>query len=106
MIETNYSDDQILVIAKEDWNPGVLGIVASRIINKYHRPTLMLSIDNTQQVAKGSARSIPAFDIFKHGMELKHLFVHFGGHPQAAGMTVRTEDIDELRRELNQQAEE
>ena len=105
MIETNYSDDQILVIAKEDWNPGVLGIVASRIINKYHRPTLMLSIDNTQQVAKGSARSIPAFDIFKHGMELKHLFVHFGGHPQAAGMTVRTEDIDELRRELNQQAE-
>ncbi|MBR7553392.1 single-stranded-DNA-specific exonuclease RecJ [Allobacillus sp. GCM10007491] len=104
MIEANYLDDHVFIIAKKDWNPGVLGIVASRIINKYNRPTLMLSIDDTQQVAKGSARSIPAFDIFKHGMELKHLFVHFGGHPQAAGMTVRTEDIEELRHELNRKA--
>ena len=106
VVEEKHQDDYVLVIAGVDWNPGVLGIVASRLLNKYHRPTIMLNIDSEQQLAKGSARSIPGFDIFRSGMAFRHLFVHFGGHPQAAGMAVRTEDIDELRSQLNQMASE
>ncbi|WP_194840776.1 single-stranded-DNA-specific exonuclease RecJ [Filobacillus milosensis] len=105
-IENKYKDDKVIVLAKEGWNPGVLGIVASRIVNQYYRPTIILGIDPETNEAKGSARSIPAYDIFKNGMELRHLFLQFGGHAQAAGMTVAVNQIDELRQALNEQAED
>lgn len=105
-IENHYLNDKVIVLAKEGWNPGVLGIVASRIVNQYHRPTIVLGIDPEKNEAKGSARSIPAYDIFKNGMEVRHLFLQFGGHAQAAGMTVAVDQIDELRKALNERAEE
>ncbi|RPF55526.1 single-stranded-DNA-specific exonuclease RecJ [Aquisalibacillus elongatus] len=104
-IESHYRDDKVLVLAKEGWNPGVLGIVASRIVNKYYKPTIVLGIDPETNEAKGSARSIPNYDIFKNGMELRHLFLQFGGHAQAAGMTVSVDQIDTLRQALNKQAD-
>ena len=63
LVETQYPPDEhaVLVIAKEDWNAGVIGIVASRLVEKFYRPTIVLSIDHEKGVAKGSARSIEGF---------------------------------------------
>ncbi|GAA0457065.1 single-stranded-DNA-specific exonuclease RecJ [Alkalibacillus silvisoli] len=103
-IEQQYANDHVIVIAQENWNPGVLGIVASRIVNKYYKPTIVLGIDLERGIAKGSGRSIPSYDMFKEGMEVNELFTHFGGHAQAAGMTVDESKIDELRQALNERA--
>lgn len=97
---------QVLVIAGEEWNPGVVGIVASRLVEKYYRPTIILSIDIEKGVAKGSARSIEGFHMYKELAKNKDILPAFGGHPMAAGMTLAMEDIDELRYRLDQQARE
>mgnify|MGYP002553595581 FL=1 len=99
-------DYPVLVIAKEGWNPGVVGIVASKLVEKYYRPTIILSIDREKGTAKGSARSIPGFDLFQNLSLNRELLPHFGGHPMAAGMTLKIEDVDELRLRLCMQAKD
>lgn len=99
-------DNHVLVIAKEGWNAGVIGIVASRLVEKYYRPTIVLSIDEEKGLAKGSARSIEGFDMFENLSESRDILPHFGGHPMAAGMTLAASDLDELRERLNRQAKE
>ncbi|WP_284139696.1 single-stranded-DNA-specific exonuclease RecJ [Virgibacillus sp. LDC-1] len=91
----------IIVIANKGWNEGVLGIVASRLVRKYDRPAIVLAINEETGTAKGSARSIPAFDLFQNCMKVKDLFVRFGGHAQAAGMTLELDKVSELRTALN-----
>ncbi|MCA0986179.1 single-stranded-DNA-specific exonuclease RecJ [Guptibacillus algicola] len=107
-VETNYplDDNRVLIIAREGWNPGVIGIVASRLVEKYYRPTIVMSIDREKGVAKGSARSIEGFDMFMNLSECRDILPHFGGHPMAAGMTIDLEYLDELRSRLNAQANE
>ncbi|MCA0982638.1 single-stranded-DNA-specific exonuclease RecJ [Halobacillus yeomjeoni] len=95
----------VIVVAKEGWNPGVLGIVASKLVRKHDRPAIVLGIDTEKGEAKGSARSIDAFDMFTNCMEVRKRFIHFGGHAQAAGMTLDLEQIDLLRKDLNEIAE-
>ncbi|MDY0405479.1 single-stranded-DNA-specific exonuclease RecJ [Virgibacillus sp. 179-BFC.A HS] len=102
MLDTSGQDTGVIVVAKSGWNEGVLGIVASRLVRKFDRPAIVLSINEETQTAKGSARSIPAFDLFKGCMELKEVFTNFGGHSQAAGMTLPLENIDKLRDGLHQ----
>ncbi|OIJ21966.1 single-stranded-DNA-specific exonuclease RecJ [Anaerobacillus alkalidiazotrophicus] len=97
-------DNKVLVVAKEGWNAGVIGIVASRLVERYYRPTIVLSIDKEKGLAKGSARSIEGFDMFKNLSESRDILPHFGGHPMAAGLTMNLEDLDELRSRLNYQA--
>jgi single-stranded-DNA-specific exonuclease len=99
-------ENKVLVIAKEGWNAGVIGIVASRIVEKYYRPTIVLSIDEEKGLAKGSARSIEGFDLFANLSRCKEILPHFGGHPMAAGMTLNVSDVDELRNRLNMLASE
>ncbi|MDY0396843.1 single-stranded-DNA-specific exonuclease C-terminal domain-containing protein [Virgibacillus halophilus] len=94
-------EDGVIVVAQKGWNEGVLGIVASRLVRDYDRPAIVLSINEETGTAKGSARSIPAFDLFQGCMEVNHLFLNFGGHSQAAGMTLKLENIEKLRNELN-----
>jgi len=94
---------RILVLAKEDWHPGVIGIVASRIMEKYNRPTILISLKNG--IGKGSARSTLNFDIYSILNSVNHLLENFGGHKFAAGLTVKEENIDELRQYLNEQSE-
>jgi single-stranded-DNA-specific exonuclease len=105
-VESKYppEDHSVLVIAKEGWNPGVIGIVASRLVERYYRPTIILSIDLEKGIAKGSARSIEGFDMFENLSECRTILPHFGGHPMAAGMTLSITDVNELRIRLNQQA--
>ncbi|MFB3160664.1 single-stranded-DNA-specific exonuclease RecJ [Neobacillus sp. 179-J 1A1 HS] len=107
-VERNYPTDSnsVLVIGKEGWNAGVIGIVASRLVEKFYRPTIVLSFDKEKGLAKGSARSIAGFDLFKNLSECRDILPHFGGHPMAAGMTLKLEDVSDLRQRLNNLANE
>ena len=107
-VEKNYpiETNQVLVVGKEGWNPGIIGIVASRLVERYYRPTIVLSYDLEKGMAKGSARSIEGFDLFKNLSSCRELLPHFGGHPMAAGMTLNIDDVPELRMRLNQLAAE
>lgn len=99
-------DNSVLVVGKEGWNAGVIGIVASKLVEKYYRPTIVLSFDKEKGLAKGSARSIAGFDLFKNLSTCRDILPHFGGHPMAAGMTLNLNDVDELRSRLNALAKE
>ncbi|SHF66186.1 single-stranded-DNA-specific exonuclease RecJ [Ornithinibacillus halophilus] len=92
----------VIVVSKAGWNEGVLGIVASRLVRKYDRPAIVLAINEETNTAKGSARSIPAFDLFQNCMKVRELFTHFGGHSQAAGMTLPLDNVETLQDKLNQ----
>lgn len=94
-------NDGIIVLEKEDWHEGVLGICASRLVNTYDRPVIMLNYNSEKDEYKGSARSIPAFDLFESCMSIRHLFKSFGGHSQAAGMTIASNHLNEVKEELN-----
>ena len=90
-----------LLLAKENWHEGVLGIVASKVVETYALPTLILNIDLEQNHAKGSARSIDQVSMFEILNAHQDLISKFGGHHMAAGMTMDIENIDELRKGLN-----
>lgn len=98
MVQT---DKRIIVVAKEGWNEGVLGIVASHLVRMHDRPAIVLSIKQDKGIVKGSARSIPAFDLFEGCMKARDLFAHFGGHAQAAGMTLPMENVKQLESALD-----
>ncbi len=92
-------NDYTIVIAHEKWHGGVIGIVASRLIERYYRPTVMITID--KGIGKGSARSIPGFDIYNALSECSDLLEQFGGHTYAAGMSLKEENIPEFKRRFN-----
>lgn len=106
MIEAdeNIQNSLVLVVAGEGWNPGVVGIVASRLVELYYRPTIVLSLDREKGIAKGSARSIEGFHLYNELAKNRDILPHFGGHPMAAGMTLPLEHVDELRTRLDAQA--
>ncbi|WP_060205360.1 single-stranded-DNA-specific exonuclease RecJ [Sporosarcina koreensis] len=93
----------VIVISGVGWNPGVVGIVASRLTEKYYRPSIVLSMDREMGIAKGSGRSIAGFDLFKELSKTADLLPHFGGHEMAAGMSLPIEDVAALRNRLNDQ---
>lgn len=105
MIEktVDVNNDRVLVLNSENWHIGVIGIVASRLVEKYYLPTFIMSKDG--ELSKGSARSIPGFNIFEAMSKHSNLFEKYGGHSMAAGFTIKTERIDELRKCLNLEAE-
>ena len=101
IIETNrYAEDEGgIVVASEGWHPGVIGIVASRVVDKYFRPTIILTDDNG--VYKGSARSIPGFHLYDGLSSLSDLLLSFGGHKYAAGVKIAKENLEEFRERFN-----
>ena len=96
----DFLTDRVIILMGEGWNHGVIGLAAGRICEKYHFPTIVLT-KNEEGIAVGSCRSIPGVNI--HGMltTCKDLFLRFGGHEQAAGLTMQSEFLPELRRRLN-----
>jgi single-stranded-DNA-specific exonuclease len=88
-----------LVLASDNWHPGVIGIVASRIVEEFYRPTAMVCIQDG--VGKGSARSIPGFDLYSGLAACSDLLLGFGGHKYAAGFTIAKENIPRLRERLS-----
>ena len=94
-------ETKFLLLAQADWHEGVLGIVASKIVETYSLPTLILNIDETQDHAKGSARSIEQVSMFEILNAHSDLISKFGGHHMAAGITMPIENIESLRQGLN-----
>ena len=89
-----------IVLAEDGWHPGVIGIVASRLIEEHGRPVLLIALDGDE--GKGSGRSISAFDLHAALAECRDLLVRFGGHRAAAGVTVAREKVPELARRFNE----
>jgi single-stranded-DNA-specific exonuclease len=102
MIESDtwFSSAKSTVLYKEDWHKGVIGIVASRCIEKYHRPTIILTQSHGK--AAGSARSIPGFDVYQAIEECADLLEQYGGHTFAAGLTLPLQNIDAFRSRFNE----
>jgi len=96
----------VIVVAGEGWNVGVVGIVASKLLDRFYRPAIVLSIDPDTGLAKGSARSIPGFDIHRALTLNAGLLMHYGGHPMAAGMTLQADSIPLLRERLQHLADD
>jgi single-stranded-DNA-specific exonuclease len=94
----------VLVVAGDGWHRGVIGIVASKLVDAFHRPAIVLSIEDG--VAHGSCRSIPHFDMLGALERCAHLFIRFGGHKQAAGLTMDAARVRELRTAVNDVADE
>ncbi|MGH9407838.1 MAG: single-stranded-DNA-specific exonuclease RecJ [Vicinamibacterales bacterium] len=94
----------VLVIAGDGWHRGVIGIAASKIVDHYHRPAIVLSVDG--DVAHGSCRSIPDFDMLGALERCADLFLRFGGHRQAAGLTMEAARVPEFRTRINAHADE
>ncbi len=84
-----------LVLAREGWHAGVVGIVASRVVERYGRPTFLIAMDG--DIGKGSGRSIPKFDLHAALVECSDLLDRFGGHRMAAGVTIRRSHLAEFR---------
>ncbi len=91
-----------LVVAGRDWHPGVIGIVASRLVERYHRPTVLLSVDEETQRARGSARSVEGVNIIEAITTQADLLEGFGGHAMAAGMALPFDRVPAFRRGLSE----
>lgn len=91
----------VIILYDENWHEGVLGIAASRIVSIFDRPVILLKYNKEKNILKGSARSIPAFDLFKNCMQIRELFNQFGGHSQAAGMTFDYSQLENIQSQLN-----
>ena len=94
----------VLVVAGDGWHRGVIGIVASKLVDAFHRPAIVLSVEDG--VAHGSCRSIPCFDMLAALERCAPLFIRFGGHRQAAGLALEAARIKELRLAINAVADE
>jgi single-stranded-DNA-specific exonuclease len=100
--QMNFKEDKVIVIAKEDWHQGVLGIVASKLADRFYRPAIVISIK--EDLCKGSARSIKNFHLFEALLDSKELLNSFGGHAHAAGLLITKDNIDEFRKSINRLA--
>jgi single-stranded-DNA-specific exonuclease len=89
------ASDSAIVLHQEHWHPGVVGIVASRMVEKYYKPSIMMS--TVDGVAKGSARSVSGFDVYQALKRCEDKIIQFGGHKYAAGLTVELSRLDEFR---------
>lgn len=99
-----YETSKCTVIYNPQWIKGVVGIVASRLIERYYRPTVVLTMSNG--FITGSARSVPGFDLYQAIESCSDLMENFGGHTYAAGMTMKPENLDEFKRRFEAYVEE
>lgn len=92
-------DSKVLVIAGEDWEDGVIGICASRMAERFHRPCIIFSVKDG--IAKGSGRSVPGINLFEMLSEYSHLFIKYGGHEMAAGLSMDPALLPQLAQSLD-----
>ncbi len=105
MIEAQrMSDQHSIVVCGNDWHIGVVGIAASRLVEAHYRPTVVLTVEEGR--ARGSGRSIPGFDLYSALSECSDLFEAFGGHTQAAGITLPLENVHRFQKRFNEVAAE
>jgi single-stranded-DNA-specific exonuclease len=96
--------DRAIVLSRDGWHPGIIGIVASRIAERSYRPTIMIAVEN--DIGKGSARSISNFDIYSALKQCEKHLLDFGGHKYAAGLSIRSDQIEDFREAFKRVAKE
>ncbi|HIX15438.1 MAG TPA: single-stranded-DNA-specific exonuclease RecJ [Candidatus Hungatella pullicola] len=101
-VDENYRQDKVLVVYLPTCHESLAGIIAGRLREKYQKPAFVLT--DGEESVKGSGRSIEAYHMFHALTEVSHLLLKFGGHPMAAGLSLRKENVDEFRRQLNENA--
>ena len=101
--DPNFSKKRVIVLAKEGWHQGVIGIVASRINDRFYKPCILISHSNG--IGKGSGRSIPAFNLFDALTHCDKYLTEFGGHAIAAGLNLNMSDFDDFVKEINKYAD-
>lgn len=99
-------EDSVLVVAEEGFHHGVIGIVASKILDRYYKPTIIMEIKAEEGIATASCRSIEGFNMIEALNTMKELFVKYGGHAGAAGFSIKIENIDEFSKRINEYAKE
>jgi single-stranded-DNA-specific exonuclease len=102
--EVNLKEEKIIILAGRYWNPGVIGLVASDLADRYHRPAIMIA--KGDEMARASGRSIQEFNMIESLVQHEHLFERYGGHYMAAGFSIRNDWIARLQSELGQYARE
>jgi len=105
-IQHKYGDKipPVLVLADDEWHTGVIGIVSSKLKERFHRPVILIAV--TDGIGKGSGRSITGFDLYQALLTSKEHLDTFGGHTMAAGLTIREENILEFEQAVNEYAED
>jgi len=96
---TNFNRDRVIVVGREGWHQGVVGIVASRLVDRFWRPSVVIGFDKNQ--GKGSGRSIKGFNLFKAFQSCREPLEEFGGHEQAVGLVIEKEKLQEFREKIN-----
>lgn len=102
LVEAQYADDDVLVVYLPDCHESLAGIIAGRLREAWHKPTFVLT--KGEDSVKGSGRSIEAYHMYEALCGVQDLLLKFGGHPMAAGFSLREEDVEEFRRRLNEQS--
>lgn len=102
--KANVKDSRIIVLDSEKWHPGVIGIVASKMVDKFSKPVILIACDKSASRGKGSARSKSGMNIFKAISECKDLLLSYGGHELAAGLSIEIRNIENFRERVNETA--
>ena len=102
--EIDLEKEKIIVLASEEWHPGVIGIVASRLTEEYCLPAILIALDGEK--GKGSGRSIDGFNLFKAVLKAEDCLEDFGGHEAACGIRIKKDKVDLFRKRVNEAAEE
>jgi single-stranded-DNA-specific exonuclease len=97
--EINFKEHKVVVVAKEGWHTGVLGIVAAKLSERFYRPTILISL--TDELCRGSGRSIKNFHLFQALLECKDLLDSFGGHQHATGLVIPKGNIENFKNRMN-----
>jgi len=98
--QVDLEKDRVIVLASENFHQGVIGIVAAKLAEKYYRPTVLIALQDG--VGKGSARSIPAFNLFKAMVQCSEHLIEYGGHAYAAGLKIEEQKVAQFRVALNE----
>jgi single-stranded-DNA-specific exonuclease len=96
----DFAKERVIVLESDDWHPGIIGIVSSRIVEKYYLPTILISMEGDS--GRGSARSIPGFHLYNALKDCSKYLQNFGGHKYAAGLSIHRSNIAHFRRVINE----
>jgi len=99
--EVNFNKEKIIVVWNSSWHLGVIGIVAQRLVERYNRPAIVISVDKSTGSCRGSARSVKGFNVFEALTFCSDLLVEYGGHEYAAGIEVQVDNLESFREKIN-----
>ena len=104
--KNNLNNDNAIIVVGENWHHGVIGIVSSKITEKYFKPSILLSYEDEKNIAKGSGRSIPGFDLYEGLAKCSNSIYKYGGHSMAIGISVEIDKIKQFKKDFMEIAKE